>query len=312
MMSFNISSNWRKLKTYIKRRYFGHRYRHMAKMSYHLNITYDNSPSILWKKERLCAWTPLSHLRNSQLGNSAYIVASGPSIKELNISSLQNKNTFGVNGSILKFIESGISPRYYVISDEEFIYNRPHLLELILKNKASHCFFTPQAISAICEINPLLLKDHPKISLFHNHFKNYGKPALEFEDIVKMAQNDPEIITTDGRIGFSLNPEKGVFTAHTVPYFALQIAYGLGFRKIYLLGMDLGSPTGETRFYEQGGAAMPSHLDRDYNRTILPSFEIVGKLCKQNKFQVFNLSPISRLPADIIPKKDFNDAINND
>lgn len=301
----------RKLKVRIKRWYLGRQYRHMAKISHHLNITTDSTPTIFWKKQRLCSLMPLSQLHNSQLGNKAYIITSGPSLKHLNISELRNRKTFGVNGSILKFVETSISPSYYVISDEDFVYNRPHLLDLILQDKTCHCFFTPQAVSAICDINPELLKDHPRISLFHNHFKDYGKPALEYDDIAQMAHDDPDIITEDGRIGFSLNPEKGLFTAHTVPYFALQIAYGLGFREINLVGMDLGSPNGETRFYEQGTSAMPSHLDRDYNGTILPSFKIVGELCRQNKLHVFNLSPISRLPDTVIPKKDFDDAIED-
>ncbi len=282
----------------------------MAKISRHLRIDADQH-TVFWRKTPLCPLVPFNQVQNDRLGDTAFIIASGPSIKSLDISRLQNKQTFGVNGSILKFIESGISPKYYVISDEEFIYNRTQLLIHILNNKNCHCFFTPQAISAICDINPNLLINPPPITLFHNHFKVYGKAALEFPEIARLAIDDPEIITQNGRIGFSLNPEKGVFSAHTVPYFALQIAYGLGFRTINLVGMDLGSINGETRFYEQGSTAMPSHLDRDYINSILPSFEIVGELCRNNTLQVFNLSPSSRLPISVIPKKSLDEALQN-
>ncbi|WP_305909999.1 6-hydroxymethylpterin diphosphokinase MptE-like protein [Methylomarinum sp. Ch1-1] len=302
---------FRKFITRIKRWQLRHQYRHMAKISRHLKIDSMDVQAVYWKKQHICSLIPFSQINNSLLGETAFIVASGPSLKSIDIKPLTNKYTFGVNGSILKFVDADISPTFYVISDEEFIYNRPQLLRLILKNSESHCFFTPQAITAICEIDVDLLKGHQKITLFNNHFKDYGKAALEFPDIVKMAHNDPEIITEDGKIGFSLNPEKGVFTAHTVPYFALQIAYGLGFRTINIAGMDLGSPSGETRFYEQGSAAMPSHLDRDYLKSILPSFEIVSQLCKNKTLQVFNLSPNSRLPDSVIPKKSFADAIRN-
>ncbi len=300
----------RKYKIRLKRWYLGHKYRHMAKVSRHLRIDTDQ-PAIYWQDKFLSSLIPLSQILNSQLGETAFIVASGPSLKSQDIRPLLGKHTFGVNGSILKFIDSGISPTHYVISDEEFIYNRPQLLSRILSCKECHCFFTPQAISAICEINPAWLQGHRKISLFNNHFKNYAKAALEYPDIAELAKHDPEIITQDGRIGFSLNPEKGVFSAHTVPYFALQIAYGLGFRVINLVGMDLGSTKGETRFYEHGSTAMPSHLDRDYTHAILPSFEIVGELCRNNTLAVFNLSPSSRLPDSIIPKKSFNEAVQS-
>ncbi len=298
----------RKLKIKIKRWYLGRSYRHMAKISRHLTID-DKTSAIYWQKTWLCNAIAFDKIQNRPLGKTAFIIASGPSLKHIDISALGNCFTFGVNGSIVKFAESNITPTYYVISDEEFIYNRPQLVEMILHDQNCHCFFTPQAINAICQINSGLLQDHPKISIFHNHFKEFGKVALEYAEIAKMATNDPEIVTKDGRIGFSLNPTKGLFTAHTVPYFALQIAYGLGFRVVNLVGLDLGSQGGETRFYEQGAAAMPSHLDRDYTHTILPSFEIVAELCRNQTINVFNLSPFSRLPDSVIPKKDFADAV---
>ncbi len=298
----------RKFITRFKRWYLGSKYRHMAKISTNLQIDLITN-RLFWKNGLICDLQPIATLLNNFPNKTAYIIASGPSIKNLDIHQLHDKYTFGINGSILKFVEAGIEPTFYVISDEEFIYNRPQLLQTILSNKECLCFFTPQAISAICEINPELLKDHPKISLFHNHFKEYGKPALEYPDIVQLAQNDTDIITREGRIGFCLNPAKGVFSAHTVAYFALQIAYGLGFRIVNLLGMDLGSAGGETRFYEQGQNAMPSHLDRDYLNAILPSFEIVGEFCRSHPFQVFNLSEHSRLPDGVIPKKSFYEAL---
>ncbi|NOR70373.1 MAG: DUF115 domain-containing protein [Methylomarinum sp.] len=310
MLSFKNISLPRKHKVRIKRWFLGREYRHMAKISRHFKITNDSDPAIIWKKETLCTLLPLPRAVNSFNGKTAYIVASGPSINDVDITLLDNKFTFGVNGSIMKFIDTPVSPYFYVISDEDFIYNRPHLLPFIL-NKNCHCFFTPQVLSAICEINPELLRNHNKITLFNNHFKDHGNAALECSDIEKLAIDDSEIITDDGRIGFSLNPEKGVFTAHTVPYFALQIAYGLGFRTINFVGMDLGSSTGETRFYESGTTAMPSHLDRDYFKTILPSFEIAGRLCKTNILQIYNLSPSSRLPDKVIKKKSFYEAIKD-
>lgn len=298
----------RKLKTKIKRWYLGRRYRHMAKISRHLAID-DTAGALYWQQKWLCNFTAFDKIQNNHLGKTAFIIASGPSLKLIDIRVLRDRFTFGVNGAIVKFAESGISPSYYVISDEEFVYHRPQLVEMLLQDKHCHCFFTPQAIDAICQINPGLLQGHPKISVFHNHFKDFGKAALEYAEIADMASHDPEIVTRDGRIGFSLNPAKGVFTAHTVPYFALQIAYGLGFRTVNLVGLDLGSQGGETRFYEKGAAAMPSHLDRDYANAILPSFEIVAELCRNQTLQVFNLSPFSRLPDNVIPKKNFADAV---
>ena len=309
MLSLNNINLLRKYKVRFKRYLLGRSYRHMAKISHHFKI---EAQDVVWKKQVICRLVPLSHVMNTISGQAAYIVASGPSVNEIDMSLLADKVTFGINGSILKFVESGLPPDFYVICDENFIYNRQKLLAPILENHHSHCFFTPQVLNAICDVNPELLRNHPKISVFHNHFKEYGHTVLEYEDIKQLAVNDPEIMTQDGRIGFSLNPEKGLFTAHTVAYFALQLAYGLGFRQINMIGMDLGGSNGQTRFYESGAVAMPSHLDRDYSQTILPSFKVVSALCQNNQLQVFNCSLHSRLPDSVIPKKSFNAVIKSD
>lgn len=301
-------SKVRRVKIRVKRLCLGRSYRHMAKVSRHLFID-EKTGVIYWKRKHICDLVMFDSLLSKHSNETVFIIASGPSLKNIDISVLDQAFTIGVNGSILKFYESGIAPDYYVISDEEFVYNRSELVKKILETGFCHCFFTPQVISAVCEISPDLLLNHPRITVFHNHFKKFGEKAMEYEDIVEVANNDSDIVTEDGRIGFSLNPAKGVFTASTVTYFALQIAYGLGFRIFNLVGMDLGSPNGKTRFYETGVKAMPSHLDRDYFRWILPSFKIVAELCQDGVIAVFNLSPVSRLPANIIPKKDFSNAV---
>lgn len=301
----------RKYKIRSKRWYLGRQFRHMAKISRHFEIDMKKKPTLIWKGSPLCSLIPFNDFQNAFIDKTAFIIASGPSIKEIDIKPLQDHYTFGVNGSLLKFLQCGISPSFYVISDEDFIYNRFEIVSDILRQENCHCFFTPQALSAICEINANLLKGQHKITLFDNHFKKFGQAALEFEEIVDLAKQDPSIITKNGRIGFSLNPDIGLFTAHTVPYFALQIAYGLGFRTINLMGMDLGSPTGETRFYERGKRAMPSHLDRDYENTILPSFTLLSELCKTKTLRVYNLSPISRLPEQLIERKTFAEALHD-
>ena len=282
----------------------------MAKISRHLHIAQAPGHYLQWKGTTLCQLIALPEMLNSQSG-SAFIVASGPSVKQQNIQPLQTSATFGINGSFLKFADDGITPRYYVISDEEFVEQRFEIVKKIL-DSGCHCLFTPSVLSQICTIDLSSIKDHPAISVFYNHFKEYNKPALTYSDIVTMAQHDSDIITKDGKIGFSKNLSKGVFTAHTVIYFALQLAYGIGFRTIYLLGMDLGAGSNQTtRFYEGGDSAMPSHLGRDYQQWILPSFEIVSRLCEESSLQVYNLSKDSRLPDTVIPKNTLEWAINN-
>ena len=73
--------------------------------------------------------------------------------------------------------------------------------------------------------------------------------------------------------------------------------------------MDLESKGSRVRFYKERRDARPSFLDRDYDDYIVPSFEILGSLCRAGELQIYNLSPGSRLPESIIPKLAFQEAL---
>lgn len=294
------------LKRKWRRQKMGRNYRHMAELHPQLALDLDSNPQrVLWQGNEVATLAPIHHDTNAS-NDWAFIVGSGPSLKDIDISAIAQHKSVGVNGSVMKFIEHNIAPDYYVIADANFIRERWTIVQQMLALKP-HCFFTPSVISAICAIDANQLSD-VNFSVFNNHFKNYNQPVTEYTDIIQLAANDSDIITHDGKVGFSLNPNKGVFTAHTVVYHALQIAYGLGYRRIGILGMDLSENTASTptRFYETGRHATPSHVSRDYADRILPSFMVVKYLCERNLLSVYNLSPNSRLPAEVIPKTELS------
>jgi Kdo-III transferase WaaZ len=284
----------------------GRDYRHMAELHPDFRLDLQSCPQlVLWRGKKVVELTPIRD--NSQLMDEwVFIVGSGPSLKSIDISPITNHSSFGVNGSVMKFIEHQITPDYYVISDASFIRDRWEIVQKMFALKP-HCIFTPSVLNEICEHDPNQLQGLT-ISVFDNHFKVYEKPILSHPDIIELAARDSDIVTHDGKTGFSLNPNKGVFTAHTVIYHSLQIAYGLGFRKVGILGMDLSTcaDTGETRFYESGTGATPSHVSRDYYDRILPSFMVVKYLCERNILSVYNLSLNSRLPDEVLPKTELH------
>jgi Kdo-III transferase WaaZ len=103
--------------------------------------------------------------------------------------------------------------------------------------------------------------------------------------------------------------ERGVFTGQTVVFGALQVCHALGFRRIYLLGMDLGAGGTYARFYERGSRATRTHLYRDFEPYIVPSFELGRQVCARTGVEIYNLSPRSRLPTAVIPKLSFESAL---
>jgi len=272
------------------------------------NASMDNPGAIFWKGETITQAIPLSELASKYTDRVAFVVASGPSINRIDISPLSEHVSFCVNGSWVKFRSQGMQPDYAVICDAGFVTDRWTIVQEIL-NSNTHCLLTPAVLSRICQINADQLRGR-KVSVIQTHFRHYGHKALEAKAVATMASKDDELISVDGRIGFSLNPLKGLFSAHTVAHLPVQLCWYMGIRQVFILGMDLSESSVPARFYEQGASATPTHLDRDYLRHIEPAFRIVGDLFTSHDFHVYNLSEESRLPDTIVRKLTFAEALD--
>jgi len=102
------------------------------------------------------------------------------------------------------------------------------------------------------------------------------------------------------RIGFSRNFSKGYFCARTIAYVGVQLACHLGFSRVCLVGVDLNPDAG--RGYHED-VALPSTLAEDFDDYILPSFCFLQqRIIRPGQFEVFNLSPNSRLPDHVISR----------
>jgi KDO transferase-3 len=101
----------------------------------------------------------------------------------------------------------------------------------------------------------------------------------------------------------SLSPAVGIARATSVACAALQVAWLMRFNEVRIYGMDLGGPA---RFYAEGAQAEPSGLDQAYETALLPWFKEFAARCCGPEFRVFNCSDSSRLPADVLPRRDPN------
>lgn len=264
----------------------------------------DGGRTAHWHQQTVAQLTPLQPLRASQRSESCYVLASGPSVADLDLGFIGDRALFGVNGAIAKLLRSDAAlPRFshYVITDPDFVENRFELVRAVFAARP-HLFLSAAAMSAICEREPMLLGQTP-VSLIETHFCPYGKPRLSPAEIEALVARAPALTASSWRIGFSRDMELGLFSAHTVAYYALQIAAYIGFRNVFMLGTDFGSRGEQVRFYEGQGSARPSRMARDFDKFIRPSFEVLQQVCAADPtFQVYNLAADSRLPATIIPK----------
>lgn len=230
--------------------------------------------------------------RNTLKG-AVFIIASGASAKDFPLEKYADIPFITMNGAISMFTGSGIKPFFYACTDQGFSQQQPELFSQAMR--------ISQRVA--------LWQEH----IWHTTVAPEGElyllgraPKLSWTDLVFRA--DKELVRSrklgNGRnktLGFSKNLKRGFFDARTVAYLALQIAYHVGFTKVFLVGVDFNQSV--SRFYEEADTlASPCLLDQHFYTRILPSFEILSKYVVSEDFQVYNLSSSSRIPGELIPR----------
>ena len=217
------------------------------------------------------------------------IVASGSSAKDFPIEQFADVPMITMNGAISMFADTDIDPFFYVCSDTHFRVQQPGLYALAMRRSKRVALWQPEVEPPAGEM--YLLKKAHDLSLLGSLFNREPHHARSWALWNKRARS----------IGFSKDMQHGYFDARTVAYLALQVAYHVGFTKVFLVGVDLNQSAG--RFYEhKHSIKSPCGLDQHYERRILPSMKLMARTVMGSRFEVYNLSQTSRIPLSLIPK----------
>lgn len=222
-----------------------------------------------------------------------FIVASGASAQDFPVQQFATVPMITMNGAISMFADTDIAPFFYVCSDSSFRLQQPQLYALALQ-RSQRVALWEHDISLLDEPpagEVYRLSKAEDLSLLASVFKREPHHARSWAVWNKRARS----------IGFSKDLQHGFFDARTVAYLALQVAYHVGFTKVFLVGVDLNQSAG--RFYENDRVnASPCGLDQHFERRILPSMTLMANEVVGDRFAVYNLSQSSRLPGSVIPK----------
>jgi len=183
----------------------------------------------------------LRAVKNKYLGQSLYIVATGPSLSldDLNWLHANNCICLSVNKIYRLFDKTKWRPDFYLASDGQ-------LLE--------------QYGDEILQIGPA---DIPCILYNCLSMKKIRDDAIPFKinwvnNVFRMAKSS--FFRKKFKRGrFSKDASVFVYDASTCIIAAIQIAYFMGFSKVYLLGVDCG--TKDNRIYAEGMGIERSKLD---------------------------------------------------
>ncbi|MEO0954444.1 MAG: 6-hydroxymethylpterin diphosphokinase MptE-like protein [Pseudomonadota bacterium] len=134
-----------------------------------------------------------------------FIVGNGPSLNKTDLSQLEGEVTFCVNGFFLKMPELNWTPTFYVVEDH-----------LVAEDRADAI----NAIDGPTKLFPAYLAyclDEGPNTIFFNHRGRISYP--------------------DG-FDFSKDASRVTYTGCTVTFTCMQLAHYMGFREIYLIGVD--------------------------------------------------------------------------
>lgn len=146
-------------------------------------------------------------ISNSRKGEVGYVLANGPSLARENLDILsKRKNIITLNASPLLEDKHGFHSDFYCLTD-------PRFLEVEEKK----------------EIALKKLRDANCISVCRDIMSEH----LTFEGV------NPIYLNSIGRDGFSKNLIKGFYFGATTTMLAVQLAYWIGLREVYILGLDL-------------------------------------------------------------------------
>ena len=229
-------------------------------------------------------------------GDTACILASGPSIGRLRgLERLFDQPVACVNGSVSLAHDLGRRVPYFVVSDHRFILEKPDLFRLGTQ-LADAVVLTPMTAFTALMLTPDALADD--IFFIHDDLRRpFKQPRQSRADLLR----DPQVIAHPTHdVCFSLAPRRGTWPSGTVVYDAIQLLFGIGYRELFMFGVDLSD---EPRFYQEG-VASPTELTADYAQAILPAFELVRDYLRRSGRSLVNASLDSRLPNEVIPKAD--------
>lgn len=251
----------------------------------------DAPGAIRYRGRIVAAASPLKAL-TERARDEIFIIGSGPSLRDQDLSRLPDRSTLLLNGAISLIGGPVREPLAVVMEDERFVWRHVH--DITAKVPAgSVTILSPEVLRALCEIDPAWLADKRVVALIDVR-KPLREPALSREDL---RSRDWVQLSADGATGVSFAPDRGVFKAGSVAISALQFALACRPRRIGLLGIDISNAVaGAARFNEKEGDVAFTGVARAQDK-IVAHLALARGAAVTMGIDVVNYSPVSALRA---------------
>ncbi|MQQ09595.1 glycosyltransferase [Epibacterium sp. SM1979] len=232
----------------------------------------------------------LNSLRNRYQGQRCFVLGNGPSLTVADLDRLKDEITFAANKIYLCFDETDWRPTFYSVEDL-----------LVAQN---------------CRAEILALDGTTKI------FADHMLPYLPRQANHTYARWLPPMDNRSPFREFSNDLTKGICWGSTITYSMLQMAVHMGFKEIFILGLDHSYVEPKTK---QDGALVSegeiNHFHPDYRKPgekwhypvldrLEHSYEYAKDFCDSIGVKVFNASRFSKL--ETFPRADLDEVLSQD
>lgn len=224
-------------------------------------------------------------LRNRHQGERCFILATGPSIKDQDLRPLQGENCIAVSNFFVHEDYQTINPQYYCLAPLHSPYTdddgRRWFREME-GNVGSATMLLSYSDRHIVENGEIFLKQSVHYLCFDDRcdFESHGKKKIDLEKPLPLPQ--------------------------TATIIALQVALYLGFKTVYLLGVDHSWPRhiGKSAHFHDESArkVVPEHPEvSDYEgffiklANLLRKYKIIKLMAERQGCTIYNATPNSML-----------------
>ena len=231
-------------------------------------------------------------LKDKHRGRRCFIIGNGPSLKIEDLDRLKDEVTFASNKVYLAFDSTEWRPTHYSVTDV-----------LVAENNRS----------AIDELN------------LSKIFEETIRPFSKKESVIWLRLLPNPFENGEYKLGFSINALDGVYGGWTVIYLQMQLAFYMGIREIYLIGVDFSFEIPETTSEKcSSGTILKhqgeiNHFHPDYRKPgetwSMPSLDkqyeafLEGKRAVESQGgKIFNASRRTKL--DVYQVVDFDSIVN--
>jgi hypothetical protein len=244
---------------------------------------------------------------NKHDGERCFIVGNGPSLRHEDLSQLETEYSFAANGIYRIFDKTVYRPTYYCILDQEWwnanidYFTGTEVKSQLILEYSNRC-------PIIKVYNTDGIKNNPIRT-----FRNRMYPRRFTDYIIREKQ---ELLVSHFKkvdcIPLTTDPIKCLWDPMTVTAYEIRIALFMGFKEIYLIGVDNSFSKAKMHFYGTKGfenAKSQQQLDLDIEGFNL-SYERVKKHAELYGAKIYNATRGGEL--DIFPRVNFDNIVKKD